>query len=349
MNQNVSGFRELHISRPSAACEWGDRLASAFAYASLPIHWYSSDAEVVSGSGISGASVLSVIRTPLAGWISVAQHGTLNVRHREYYVHPIIGCKSACTYCYLQAKPRTRTPLRFHVDLDSLQTAIKDCVAANSSNGPLLLCTGELADSLADSDLFPVAHMLVQLVSQLEHAHLELRTKSDAVQSLPTQGHNSKTTVAFSLNPSVHVARYEPGTVSLEARLAAAQWCQDRGYPIALKLEPLLLTEDWRELWRITLKQTAASLIASQIEHVSVGCLRWSDELGSLNHFRRNHRELIEYPARIEYRPGCFNSTAPFVTRMEAYRWMREMLRDNGIFAPIWWSMEERSVVEELR
>ena len=290
-----------------------------------------------------------VLSRPLKGWLSKAEHGTLGVRPNEYYIDPIVGCRAGCTYCYLQGSTIAQSPMCFHVDLRDLSREIERLVARLDSRDSVLLCTGESADSLAEVSLFPVGRILVHLVASLgESVRLELRTKSDAVRMLPQTGHGGRTTVSFSISPSPHVARYEPGTISLSERLLAARWCQDHQYPLGLNCEPLLLTENWQEYWTQTLVEIVDTIRPGQIDHISIGCLRWNTALGALPRFRAHHGGLMEHPANIEYRPGQWNQTAPLHARLAAYRWLRMALRDCGIRAPLRWSMEETAVIEQM-
>jgi hypothetical protein len=211
-----------------------------------------------------------------------------------------------------------------------------------------LFCTGELADSLAEVNLYPVAPALVEDFAHRSGARLELRTKSDKVESLLGLDHRQKTTVAFSIMPQLHVTKYESGTASLVARLRAARLCQDAGYPVALKFEPLILTPDWKQLYEDTLHLIALWLNVDTIHHVSVGCLRWSEQLAALQVFIKHYSSMLQSGTRIEYRPGMFNGTAAWPDRLEAYQWMRHLLRHHGIAARIWWSMEESDMIEAL-
>ena len=56
----------------------------------------------------------------------------------------------------------------------------------------------------------------------------------------------------------------------------------------------------------------------------------------------------MKEPERIEYRPGRWNETLPFEERLEAYRFMRELLRGHGVAARIWWSLEEPDLLAAL-
>jgi len=211
-----------------------------------------------------------------------------------------------------------------------------------------IYCTGELADSLAEIEIFPIASVLADYFGSLSDARLELRTKSNRVAALLEAKHNGNTTVAFSISPQSQIDLSEPGTASLAERLAAAKQCQQAGYPVAFKFEPVIVTNDWQTQYTRAIEEICTKLEISGIEHVSVGCLRWSRQLMSTSTFSKHHRATIEGGAWIEYRPGIFNGTLPMSRRIEVYEWMQSILRQNGIAAPIWWSLEEPVLITKM-
>lgn len=89
-------------------------------------------------------------------------------------------------------------------------------------------------------------------------------------------------------------------------------------------------------------------MIGEAIEHISIGCLRWSDELAAVPIFAKRHASTIESGTWIEYREGVNNGTVAFSEWVAAYDWMRELLRKYGIDAPIWWSLEEPELIAEM-
>jgi DNA repair photolyase len=346
---SLQGFHQLLISRPARAEEHGVIQIERFRAADLPVHELDADADVLAHPAAGNPGSLLVLHAPPTGWITKAEHGILANRRGEHYLHPIAGCRSSCTYCYLRALPSGHRPLRLHVGLvglGGLFAEIEQHLA--SATGPVLYCTGELADSLADIDLYPIATILAARFARWDGARLELRTKDDKVDALLEIDHGGRTTIGFSLSPPAHVDRYEPGTASFDQRLEAARRCQRAGYPVALKLEPLILTSTWQQQYADALEAVRARLDVERLEHVSVGCLRWSEPLSHIPVFAKSHRETLDHGEWIEYRPGKRNGTVAYHERIESYHWMRVALRRAGIRAPIWWSLEQPELIAEL-
>jgi spore photoproduct lyase len=347
---SVEGFRRLVISSRALQTHDGKRLHEMFGTAGLEVALVAEDEQSrLPASLDKRRSTLSVFYAPSAGWITKAEHGSLAVRRNEYYLHPVIGCVMGCTYCYLQALPTKRLPVRLFVGIASLLADVRALLGSTPLvEGPLLFCTGELADSLRDASLYPIASVLVQFFATQDCGRLELRTKSSTVESLLQVPHNGRTTVAFSLAPHPAMMRFEPGTASVQQRLLAAELCRQAGYPIAFKFEPLFLYSGWEAEYDVLLKQAATLIGLANLDHVSIGCLRWGEQLGELPLFQRDYEAELQRGVPIQYRARRRNFTLPRSERLMAYQTFRTMLLRHGFSGPIAWSLEEPSVIEVL-
>lgn len=295
----------------------------------------------------SGTLIVQV--APDRGWVTQAEHGILSTRPGEYYLNPIEGCRSKCSYCYLRSRPDGLSPLRLYVGIQHLYDAIDGVLARHPGPSEVLFCTGELADSLSDADLYPVGSLLAAWFRCKNNARLELRTKSDNVESLLGIDHGGRTTVSFSISPADHVELYERGVATLHARLSAARACQEAKYPIAVNFEPLILTPGWKVAYRELVESLSGYVDVSVLHHISVGCLRFGSALRTEKFFANRFTGLMANGAEfIEYRPGTLNGTFPRQLRIEAYTYIASILRKHNIDAPIWWSLEEPPVLAML-
>jgi spore photoproduct lyase len=345
----TKSFQRVLVSRVARELEYGARVVKIATDAGLPVEELPDDEAVVQHNKADLPGTLQVLSIPSCGWITKADFGLLATRTQEYYLHPIIGCRFGCTYCYLLAMPHGRRPLRLYVATDALLGDLDQNLRQYSGPSRRLFCSGELADSLAELDLYPVAAVLTEYFADRDNAHLELRTKSNCVDRLLSLNHKGNTTVAFSIAPQEHIAEYEPGTASLSERVEAASKCQEAGYPIAFKFEPLILTSDWKECYRKALALIASVLDAGAIAHVSIGCLRWSEKLAGTPIFARRHGPSVESGTWIEYQPNTFNGTVRYDVRLDVYDSMRQLLREHNILAPVWWSLEEQALIDEMQ
>src|SRR5581483_10099146 len=160
MARSTAGFHRMLVSEPAASSPHGRDLVRLFENAGIPILSFADDEAALAHVDARKPGTLLVLWTPSMGWITSAEHGVFFVRDGEHYLNPIVGCQFGCTYCYLMARPHGRLPLRLHVGVKELIDAL-DKHLENRNSGPSpLFCTGELADSLAELDLYPVAAIL---------------------------------------------------------------------------------------------------------------------------------------------------------------------------------------------
>lgn len=346
MTSHVFGFRRVLVSKPAAEYLYGQEILTRFQEHKQDILLLENDDMVLRHPLARKPASLLVLVSPKLGWVTRAEHGILSVRPNEYYLHPIMGCRSACSYCYLLARQEGRLPLRIHVGVPLLLEAInKICI---DSTECLRFCTGELADSLADIEIFPIAVTLVNFFAHQSKAHLELRTKSNNASPILNLAHGKKTTVAFSLAPQSHVTRYEPGTASVIERLAAAQQCQSMDYLIALKLEPVIYTPGWIREYEKLINMIASELDVEALDHISIGCLRWSGDLAKHPVFAKHYQTYVSEGTWIEHRPSKFNGTFSFNSRLRMYQQLKAMLHQYNIRVPLNWSLEEPQMIELL-
>lgn len=350
MSRNtIYGFHQLIISIAALAQKYGNDLYQLFIQNNVPVSVMQNDEEIIHSPVFNDLSALIALHTPVKGWISKAEHGILTTRENEYYLHPILGCRYGCDYCYLQGFSQKRLPIVFHLNFEGLLGDIDALIATRPvGNSPLLFCTGELADSLAETDLYPIAQELISHFSMLETASLELRTKSAKVDQILKIKHGGKSVISFSISPQKYISRYEHGTAQLAERLDAAHRCQLSDYPIAFNIEPLLLFQDWKAQYEGMLQQIVEKLDTRRIHHVSIGCLRWSSPLAMQPKFQKITQAIKKPVEQIEYRFGKINNTLGFSERLDAYQWLKQSMQFFKIEGTIYWSMEEPRILAAL-
>ncbi|MEW6408896.1 MAG: spore photoproduct lyase family protein [Nitrospirota bacterium] len=167
------------------------------------------------------------------------------------------GCYYSCMYCYLQITYRGVFPyIKINVNLDELKKAIIDAVKKEwslNNRGSDFNC-GEKLDSLSFDNYLELSKILVPFFAEtheLEHSTLLMLTKSDNVNNLiniarENSNMTKNTVLSWSLNAEEFAQKYEIGSPSPTKRLAAAKKCQDVGYKIRLRIDPLLILPNWR-------------------------------------------------------------------------------------------------------
>ncbi|MCP4753628.1 MAG: DNA photolyase [Proteobacteria bacterium] len=192
----------------------------------------------------------------------------------NYHVLDLVeNCPLECTYCILQAF-LNRPVITFHLNVEEMVEKM-EAVIRSRPHQPFRVGTGEHSDSLALDHIFQVNAYLVETFSKLPNATLELKTKTDAVDSLMGLEHGGRTVVAWSLNPPEIVKRNELKTASLEERLKSAAGLVDDGYKIAFHFDPIVFYPRWRTGYRRTIEMMFDAVSPENIAWISLGTLRY--------------------------------------------------------------------------
>ncbi len=246
--------------------------------------------------------------------------GTRNYLCCGYHVlNLVLGCPFQCAYCILQDY-LGQEGITIFVNLDDALREVREFVSRN--DGVLRIGTGELGDSLALEPWIRTGETLVPFFASLPNAVLELKTKSDLVDSLLELPHGGHTVVSWSINPQGVIQAAEAETAPLEQRLRAARSCQERGYPLGLHLDPMVLTRGWEEQYREVVEIVFRALDPEGILWVSMGGLRYPPSLhGRLLHCGLGLGELFPgLDGKLRYlrplRTRMFRIVAQWITEL---------------------------------
>lgn len=161
------------------------------------------------------------------------------------------GCPYRCAWCYLQGTLRllpTKTKpvvkgykkIRYHIETFFDETV-------NSGYVPELLNSGEIADSLMwENNGFPFSKFIVSVFdTQTKHRVLFL-SKSDRVNNI-VQLETDRIVPSFTLNADSVASKWEYGAPNARRRIEAAKELSDTGYPVRVRIDPLVPVVDWEE------------------------------------------------------------------------------------------------------
>lgn len=193
------------------------------------------------------------------------------------------GCPYACSWCYLRQTFRGLYPFMVvRVNYDEIKRRIRQYVCREQSGA--ILNMGELQDSLALEHLTGAARTLIPFFGQLANGYLFMLTKSDNVEPILGQPHNGHTFVAWSLNASEISQKFEVGAPSFERRLEAAARVQKSGYPLRIRLDPIVPVPGWERMYADAVRRIFARV---EPERITLGTLRFEEE------FHRNRRAIV--------------------------------------------------------
>ncbi|ADL05120.1 SPL family radical SAM protein [Lacrimispora saccharolytica] len=157
------------------------------------------------------------------------------------------GCTAMCHYCYLVCNYNKCAYLRLFVNREQMLKKIidhgarmeKDYTYEIGSNSDLVLentITGNLA-------------WTIENFSRSNYGYLTFPTKFNQVEPLLGISHGGRVIIRMSVNPQSIITRFEPGTSGLNARISALNSMCDAGYRVGLLIAPIIITEDWKNLY----------------------------------------------------------------------------------------------------
>lgn len=211
-----------------------------------------------------------------ANWVSTCPGSDGMVCCQYFVINFGLGCLFDCHYCYLQSF--LNNPLMsIFGNVEDLFTELD--LRTLGKKFHFRIGTGEYTDSLALENLTGYATHLIEYFARHPNATLELKTKSDHVDSLLELDHRGNTVMAWSINPPEIVEKVEPGTASLEHRLQAARKAARAGYKIAFHLDPLIHFAGWERAYHQLIEAVFDMVDPNHVAWISMGSFRYAPGL----------------------------------------------------------------------
>lgn len=194
-----------------------------------------------------------------------------------HVLRSVQNCPFDCSYCFLQNYLTDGTTKTVD-DIDELMREVKEKISIEPDR-LFRIGTWELGDSLALEQQTGQAGRLIEEFSYLKNAVLELKTKSDSVDSILNADHRGRTVVSWSLNAEYIIDHEERGTASLQRRLEAMVKVQEAGYMTGLHFDPIIFHAEWKRGYTDLIRQVFEAGTPERIAWISMGSLRFNPEM----------------------------------------------------------------------
>ncbi len=191
--------------------------------------------------------------------------------HHYYFSH-MLNCVYDCRYCFLQGMYRSAHQVVF-VNYEDFAADI-EAVAGEHAPATVWFYSGYDCDSLAFEPMTRFTDFFVPVIDRVANAWMELRTKSTQVRGLLAREPVARVVVAFSFSDAVSHARLEHGVPPIERRVDAMARLQDAGWPVGLRLDPVVYHRDYRSTFVALLDEIFARVDAARLHSVSLGPFR---------------------------------------------------------------------------
>jgi spore photoproduct lyase len=155
--------------------------------------------------------------------------------------------------------------------------------------------SGELADSLAMEHLTRAGREFIPWFGQTDNGYLFMLTKSDNVDAILDLPHNGHTIIAWSINNEKVSRKFEIGAPGFERRLEASRKVQEVGYPVRMRLDPIVPFDGWQQAYSDTIRKIFEKVLP---ERITLGTLRF--EKGFYNMRKSIFTTGPELPSLLE-------------------------------------------------
>jgi len=157
------------------------------------------------------------------------------------------GCTAACMYCYLVCNYNKCSYLRLFVNREQmLQKLIKTAAQASRD---LTFEIGSNSDLILENTITGNLVWTIEQFSKTEKGFITFPTKFEHIEPLLNLNHRGRVIARMSVNPQQIITKVEFGTSSLEKRIAAINKLCDADYKIGLLIAPVIMLENWRQLY----------------------------------------------------------------------------------------------------
>ena len=204
----------------------------------------------------------------------------------SYYFSTSLNCIFDCEYCFLQWMYASSYIVLF-VNIDDFKNQIDSLVA--SSKKDIMFFWAYDNDSLAIDNISDFSNDFIPWFWGKKHAFLELRTKSSNISSLKKLKPVDNVTVAFTLSPEEIQKKYEKKSSSLSQRIKAIDSLQNLWWKVAIRVEPVIYSKDYKEIYWKFFKYIKTEINFSSIENIYF----WSFKIPEI--FFKKIRKMYPY------------------------------------------------------
>lgn len=173
------------------------------------------------------------------------------------------GCTAACMYCYLVCNYNKCAYLRLFVNREQmLEKIIK---TSEKSEKELTFEIGSNSDLILENTITGNLPWTIENFKNTKKGFLTFPTKFDMVDDLLNLDHKGKVIIRVSVNPEQIINRVEFGTSRINGRIEAINKLKQAGYKIGILIAPVILVENWKELYS-QLIQTLADKLTEEVK-----------------------------------------------------------------------------------
>lgn len=254
------------------------------------------------------------------------------------------NCPMDCSYCYLQEYLADNAALKVFSNVGDLIEET-DRTLKKHRGVFFRIGTGEITDSLALEPYTGTVGELIPYFAEQPNVLLELKTKSDCVDSLLNLDPKGRVVVAWSMNPQSVIELDEHGTASLSERLKAAHRCQQAGYRLGFHFDPIIEYPGWEIDYQAMIEEIFSIIDWRRLAWLSLGVLRNTPGLKRTIRERFPRTQLLT-GEQVLCHDGKLRYFHPL--RVEIYSKMVQWIRCQAPTVKLYLCMESHEVWQQV-
>ncbi len=168
------------------------------------------------------------------------------------------GCTASCMYCYLVCNYNKCAYLRLFVNREQMLDKI--IKTSEKSDKELTFEIGSNSDLILENTITGNLPWTIENFKNTKKGFLTFPTKFDMVDDLLELDHKGKVIIRVSVNPEEIIKKVEFGTSRLKGRIEAINKLKEAGYKIGILIAPVILVDNWKELYLGLIKKLSEEL-----------------------------------------------------------------------------------------
>lgn len=214
-------------------------------------------------------SIAELQSNPNKDFVKMKRYLIIGVRKTHKYVpnlkvsdflvpYTSSGCSASCLYCYLVCNYNKCSYLRLFVNREQMMDKLIKTAA--QADKELTFELGSNSDLVLENTITQNLEWTIERFAKKEKGYITFPTKFDKIEPLLNLDHRGRTIIRMSVNPQEVIQKIELGTSPLKNRIKALNRLCEAGYQVGLLIAPIVLMNNWRELYARLIGQLADEL-----------------------------------------------------------------------------------------
>ena len=254
----------------------------------------------------------------------------------------IYGCPHGCAYCSGGKVAVINTNIEEFVERQVMPLS-----AANPWQ-KVFMFNSSLSDTLCFEPEYGMSAILAEYYASTPDQHYLIHSKSANVDWLLDLDHRGRTILLWSVSSATASRRVEPGSATMEERIAAARRCQEAGYPVRFKLKPIVPLANWREECEALVARLFAEITPENIGLCMVAWMPAAELEAIIDPACLDQRFLAAMRDAVEEMAGVLPGPFPHEVRAAIYGFYLEQIRRHDPDVPVFLCTESLAMWREF-